>query len=232
MRHTLLALLFIASGAWATPYDICIISDNPDPVCFVLDTPLPKEDIIAVVEYPDGVLLKSISLELKFSWTVRTMTVMVLTMNVSWEYLRQTHHIIPTALTLAVVCSGTTLLVTKADGEGGTYTNSQGNSLQCGYVAPPDDPCYNGPWYVGYGNPECEDVGDVEYRLFCTEVGEDDYYGLAKQNTLSALVNHTHKHMITMLGRHGILLGPIRICFVGIVVMSSSVSNITSAYPS
>ena len=182
MRHTLLALLFIASGAWATPYDICIISDNPEPACFVLDTPLPKEDIIAVVEYPEGttqINIAGVEVQLNCKDTNGDGFDDECLMGISAA--DSPYH--PYGTDLAVVCSGTTLLLTKADGEGGTYTNSQMNSLQCGYVAPPDDPCFNGSWYIGYGKPECEDVDNVEYRLFCTEVYEEDFYGLAKRTT-------------------------------------------------
>ena len=67
---------------------------------------------------------------------------------------------------ISSTCAGTTLLVTKADGQGGTYTDPQLNSTQCGYVAPPSDPCYNGSWYIGFGNPLCEDV-DSGYKKYC-----------------------------------------------------------------
>ena len=181
MRHTLLALLFLASGAWATPYDICIISDNPDPVCFVLDTPLPKADIVAVVEYPSGdVEINIAGVEVQLDCKDNNGDGFDDECLMGISAADSPYH--PYGTALDVMCSGTTLLVTKADGEGGTYTNSQMNSLQCGYVAPPTDPCYNGSWYVGYGNPECEQ-DDVEYRLFCTEVETEDFYGLAKQTT-------------------------------------------------
>ena len=182
MRHTLLALLFMASGAWATPYDICIISDNPEPACFVLDTPLPKEDIIALVEYPDGVTQINIAgVEVNLDCTDTDGDGFDEECLMTVEASDSPYH--PYGTDLDVMCSGTTLLVTKADGEGGTYTNSQMNSIQCGYVAPPDDPCYNGSWYVGQGNPECEAVDDFEYRVFCTSVEDEDFYGLAKRTT-------------------------------------------------
>ncbi len=39
MRHTLitLAFLLVASSAAAVPFDICFISDNPEPACFVVE---------------------------------------------------------------------------------------------------------------------------------------------------------------------------------------------------
>ena len=182
MRHTLLILLFLASGAWATPYDICIISDAPDPACFELDTPLPKDDIIALVEYPSGDYELSIAgVNLDFDCTDTDSDGFDDECVITVEAAESPYHAYGVAL--SVTCSGTTLLVTKADGEGGTYTNSQMNSIQCGYVAPPDDPCYRGTWFIGQGNPECEDLGDIEYRLFCTSVEEDDFYGLAKRTT-------------------------------------------------
>jgi len=182
MRHTLLLLsaFLVAPLATAVPYDICIISDNPEPACFVLDTPLPKEDIIAVVEYPNGNMEVNIAgVEVNLDCTDTDGD------GFSEECIMEVgaadspYH--PAGTVLDVNCSGTTLLSQKADGSGGTYTNSQMNSIQCGYVAPDDDPCYNGTWYVGQGNPECEDVIDIEYRKYCTIRSGATDYGLATQ---------------------------------------------------
>lgn len=184
MRHTLLLLsaFLVVPFATAVPYDICIISDNPEPACFVLDTPLPKEDIIALVEYPDGhteINIAGVEVNLDCEDTDGDGFDEECLMTV--EEADSPYH--PAGTALDVMCSGNTLLVTKANGSGGTYTNSQMNSIQCGWVAPDDDPCYNGSWYVGQGNPECEDVIEVEYRLFCTSVEDEDFYGLAKRTT-------------------------------------------------
>ncbi len=180
MRHTLtmLALLWLASQAMAAPYDICIISDAPDPACFVLDTPLPKDDIIAVVEYPDGdteINIAGVEVNLNCKDTDGDGFSEECLMTV--EAADSPYH--PYGTVLSAQCVRTTLITKKADGEGGTYTNSQMNSIRCGYVAPDDDPCYNGSWYVGQGNPECEDVIDIEYRLFCTSAEDEGVYGLA-----------------------------------------------------
>jgi len=183
MRHTLLLLTLLwASSSIAVPYDICIISDNPDPACFVLDTDLPKDDIIAVVEYPNGdteINIAGVEVNLDCKDTDGDGFSEECLMTV--EAADSMYH--PYGTVLSAQCVRTTLLTTKADGEGGTYTNSQMNSIQCGYVAPDDDPCYNGSWYVGQGNPECEAVDDFEYRLFCTSAEDEGVYGLAKRNT-------------------------------------------------
>lgn len=180
MRHILLLLsaFLVAPLATSEPYDICIISDAPDPACFVLDTPLPKDDIIALVEYPSGdyeLSIAGVNVNLDCTDTDGDGFDEDCLMDI--EAAASPYH--PYGTVLSVTCSGTTLLSQKADGSGGTYTNSQINSIQCGYVAPDDDPCYNGTWYVGQGNPECEDVTDMEYRLYCTSVENNGIYGLS-----------------------------------------------------
>lgn len=180
MRHILLLLsaFLVAPLATSEPYDICIISDAPDPACFVLDTPLPKDDIIALVEYPSGdyeLSIAGVNVNLDCTDTDGDGFDEDCLMDI--EAAASPYH--PYGTVLSVTCSGTTLLSQKADGSGGTYTNSQINSIQCGYVAPDDDPCYNGTWYVGQGNPECEDVTDMEYRLYCTSVENKGIYGLS-----------------------------------------------------
>lgn len=180
MRHTLLLLsaLLVAPFATAVPYDICIISDNPEPACFVLDTPLPKEDIIALVEYPDGdteINIAGVEVNLVCTDTDDDGFDEECLMYV--VAADSPYH--PYGTVLSAQCVRTTLLTKKSDGEGGTYTNSQMNSVRCGYEAPDDDPCYNGTWYVGQGNPECEAVDDMDYRLFCTSVEDQGIYGLA-----------------------------------------------------
>ena len=180
MRHILLLLtaFLVAPLATSEPYDICIISDAPETACFVLDTPLPKDDIIALVEYPSGDYELSIAgVNLDFDCTDTDGDGFDDECEITVEAAESPYHAYGVAL--SVTCSGTTLLSQKADGEGGTYTNSQINSIQCGYVAPDDDPCYNGTWYVGQGNPECEDVIDMEYRKYCTSVENNGIYGLS-----------------------------------------------------
>ena len=173
MRHTLvtLALLVMASAATAVPYDICIISDAPDPACFVLDTDLPKEEIIALVEYPNGdyeLSIAGVNVNLDCKDTDGDGFDEECLMTV--EAADSMYH--PEGTVLSARCAGTTLIIETADGSGGSYTklgNSQINSPQCGYVAPDSDPCYNGTWYVGQGNPDCEAV-DIEYKKYCTGV--------------------------------------------------------------
>ena len=177
MRHTLLLLtaFLVAPLATSESHDICIISDAPDPACFVLDTPLPKDDIIALVEYPSGdyeLSIAGVNVNLDCTDTDGDGFDDECVMDI--EAAESPYHAYGVAL--SVTCSGTTLLSQKADGEGGTYTNSQMNSVQCGYVAPDDDPCYNGTWYVGQGNPECEAVEDMEYRKYCTPLGSSGGY--------------------------------------------------------
>ena len=175
---TLFGMLLIASQAMATPYDICIISDAPEPACFVLDTPLPKEDIIAVVEYPDGnteINIAGVEVNLDCKDTDGDGFSEECLMTV--EAADSPYH--PYGTVLSAQCVRTTLITKKSDGEGGTYTNSQMNSIQCGYEPPEDDPCFRGSWYIGYGNPECEDVSDIEYRVYCTSVEDEGVYGLA-----------------------------------------------------
>ncbi len=180
MRHTLLLLtaFLVAPFATAEPHNICIISDAPDPACFVLDTDLPKDDIIALVEYPSGDYDLSIAgVRLDFDCKDTDGDGFDEECLMSVEAADSMYHAY--GVVLSITCVGNTLLSKKSDGEGGTYTNSQYNSVQCGWVAPDDDPCYNGTWYVGQGNPECEDVIDIEYRVYCTSVEDEGIYGLA-----------------------------------------------------
>ena len=180
MRHTLLLLsaFLIAPFALAVPYDICIISDAPDPACFVLDTPLDKDDIIALVEYPSGdydLSIAGVNVNLDCKDTDGDGFDEECLMTV--EAADSMYHAY--GVVLSAQCVRTTLITKKSDGEGGTYTNSQMNSIQCGYEAPDDDPCYNGSWYVGQSNPECEAVDDMKYRVYCTSVEDQGVYGLA-----------------------------------------------------
>ena len=182
---TLLGMLLVASQAMAVPYDICIISDAPEPACFVLDTPLPKDEIIALVEYPSGdyeVSIAGVNLNLDCKDTDGDGFDDECLMSV--EAADSPYHAYGVALSIS--CVGNTLLTQKADGEGGTYTNSQYNSIQCGYEAPDDDPCFRGSWYVGYGNPECEAVDDMDYRVYCTSVEDEGVYGLATRTACPA----------------------------------------------
>ena len=178
MRYYALLILLFASATSAVPYDICIISDNPDPACFVLDTPLPKEEIIAVVEYPSGdVEINIAGVEVNLDCKDTDGDGFDDECLMSVQAADSIYH--PYGTALSINCVGNTLLTQKADGEGGTYTNSQYNSIQCGYEAPDDDPCFRGSWYIGYGKPECEEVDDIEYRKFCTSPGTPSEYILA-----------------------------------------------------
>lgn len=164
MRKLLVAIGLIALPSFAEEYQICILSDNPEPQCFTLITDLPKEEIIAVANYPNGDVAINIAgvdsrLRCKDTTGDGSDDQCVLAIQAADSPFHAAGAV------LEAVCAGTTLLETVADGFNRTYTQPTYNSAQCGYV---DDPCYDGAWYVGYGNPECEDPnGDIKYRKVC-----------------------------------------------------------------
>lgn len=174
----LLFLLF-STGAFSESYDICFKGTGA-PACFVIETDEPIDSIVTSVEYPNGDLdvnIVGVEVGIRCRDYNRDGADDQCTIAVKGT------DYIAAGTVLASGCSGTTLLVTKADGQGGTYTNPQLNSTQCGYVPPDDDPCYNGSWYVGQGNPLCEDV-DPNYKIICPNgtVLTGDYVLTAPEN--------------------------------------------------
>ena len=168
MRHLLatLTLLLIAANAHATPtYDLCF-NGTGEPACIVLETYEDFDDIVVADIDPQGnvdLRITGVYIAVKCDDTDNDGADDKCTIGVSDEQIPDEGTVISST------CSGTTLLVQKANGLGGTYTDTQINSAQCGYD---DDPCYNGVWYVGQGNPECEDVcpdpePDTDYTKYC-----------------------------------------------------------------
>ena len=170
-RLTILAILFPMMG-YAGEYEICLISDNPDPLCFTLITDLPKEDIVAVANYPNGdvaINIAGVEVDLRCKDTDGDGFDDECLMGVSAA--DSIYH--ANGAVLNAVCSGTTLIETVANGFGVTYTRPTLNAEQCGYEP---DPCFSGSWYTGYGNPLCEDPnGDRKYRKVCPAGTGDNY---------------------------------------------------------
>lgn len=169
----LLILMAIPLLGNAEEYEICLISDNPDPVCFRLITDLPKEEIVAVAEYPNGdvaINIAGVDVNLRCKDTDGDGFDDECLMAVSAA--DSIYH--ANGAVLNAVCAGTTLIETVANGFGATYTRPTINAEMCGYVDP--DPCFNGSWYVGWGNPECEDPnGEIQYRKVCPAGTGENY---------------------------------------------------------
>ena len=162
-KTSLLLFLLLSAEALSTnSYDICFVGAN-GPACFILETDKEINDIVTSVEYPNGdldVTIVGVDIRVRCQDNDDDGADDNCTIAVKAE------EYVAAGTVISSSCSGTTLLVKKADGQGGTYTDPQMNSTQCGYVAPDDDPCYNGSWYVGQGNPLCEDV-DTGYKKYC-----------------------------------------------------------------
>ena len=161
-KASLLLFLLFSAGAFSEPYDICF-NGTGAPACFVLETDEPIDSIVTSVKYPNGdidVNIVGVEVAIRCKDNDGDGSDDQCTIAVKAEEYADAGTVISST------CAGTTLLVTKADGQGGTYTDPQLNSTQCGYVAPPSDPCYNGSWYIGFGNPLCEDV-DSGYKKYC-----------------------------------------------------------------
>lgn len=172
-----LTLLLWASATTAAPYDICF-----NDACFVIETDMEIDEVVTSSTQSNG------DMEINIAGVY----IAVLCEDIDNDGADDKCDIavsdeeIPQAGTvLSSTCSGTTLLTQMTDGLGGTYTNSQMNSTQCGYVASDDDPCYNGSWYVGQGNPECEDVRDFDYKKYCIVKDANGNYGLATAENCS-----------------------------------------------
>ena len=172
MRKLLAIIGLMAGPSFAEEYEICIISDNPDPVCFTLITDLPKEDIISVVEYPSGdveINIAGVDMDLRCKDTDGDGFDDECLLRV--QAAESPYY--ANGAVLEAFCAGTTLLETVADGFNGTFTRPTYNSEQCGYE---DDPCFSGSWYTGYGNPQCEDPnGDIKYRKVCPKNTSENY---------------------------------------------------------
>lgn len=172
MRRLLAIVGLIAFPTLAEEYEICILSDSPDPVCFNLITDLPKEDIVAVANYPNGnveINIAGIDADLRCKDNDND--------GFDDECLLRIQAAespyFANGAVLNAVCAGTTLLETVADGFNGTFTRPTYNSALCGYE---DDPCFSGSWYTGYGNPQCEDPnGDRKYRRVCPSGSSENY---------------------------------------------------------
>ena len=172
MRKLLAMIGLIPTLSFAESYEICIISDSPDPVCFTLITDLPKDEIVAVAEYPNGnieINIAGVDAQLRCKDTDGDGFDDECLLAVS---AAESPYFANGAV-LEAFCAGTTLLETVADGFNGTFTRPTYNSEQCGYE---DDPCFSGSWYTGYGNPECEDPnGDIKYRRVCPSGSSGTY---------------------------------------------------------
>lgn len=172
MRKVLAIIgLIVSPASFGEAYEICIKSDS-DPVCFTLDTPLPKDDIIAVANYPNGdvaINIAGVDVNLRCKDTDGDGFDDECLMGV--QAADSIYH--ANGAVLNAVCAGTTLLETVADGFNRTFTRPTYNSALCGYE---DDPCFSGSWYTGYGNPECEDPnGDIKYRKVCPSGSSGEY---------------------------------------------------------
>ena len=179
VRPALLLFAAFSMEAFSKPYDICF-NGTGAPACFILETDEPIDSIVTSVKYPNGdvdVNIVGVEVAIRCRDNDGDGADDQCTIAVKAEEYADAGTVISST------CSGTTLLVTKADGQGGTYTDPQINSTQCGYVAPDDDPCYNGSWYVGQGNPLCEDV-DPNYKIICPNgtVLTGDYVLTAPEN--------------------------------------------------
>lgn len=173
MRRLLAILGLIASPALAEEYEICLISDSPDAVCFTLITDQHKEDIVSVANYPNGdvaINIAGVDADLRCKDTDGDGFDDECLLRV--QAADSPYH--ANGAVLDAVCAGTTLLETVADGFNGTFTRPTYNSDQCGYID--NDPCFSGSWYTGYGNPECEDPnGNIKYRKVCPSGSSENY---------------------------------------------------------
>ena len=168
---TSLTLLLMASESYANSYDICFTGTG-DPACIVIETDQEFDEVVTSTTDADGnidLTIQGVYIAVKCEDNDNDGADDNCTIGVSDEE-------IPSADTvISSTCSGTTLLVQKANGLGGTYTDTQVNSTQGGYD---DDPCYHGTWYVGQGNPEFEDVGPdpvPDYTKFCIGIKDGNY---------------------------------------------------------
>lgn len=176
MRKVLAIIgLIVSPASFGEAYEICIKSDS-DPVCFTLDTPLPKADIVAVANYPNGnveINIAGVDANLRCKDTNNDGFDDECVLAI--QAADSPYH--ANGAVLNAVCAGTTLLETVADGFNRTFTRPTYNSDQCGYTDP--DPCYSGSWYTGYGNPQCEDPTGTDtspsYREVCPSGSSGEY---------------------------------------------------------